>query len=81
MLQECGVVGDWHKYPTWAWHTVGAEIRALLLIHYVTYAQELDSFLKVLIGISVAFHLMLFLLLLLFLLRHCDHGKGRSSGK
>jgi hypothetical protein len=56
MLQECGVVGDWHKYPTWAWHTVGAEIRALLLIHYVTYAQELDSFLKVLIGISVAFH-------------------------
>jgi hypothetical protein len=40
MLQECGVVGDWHKYPTWAWHTVGAEIRALLLIHYVLQGSQ-----------------------------------------
>jgi hypothetical protein len=76
-----GVVGDWSKYPTWAWHTVGAEIRALLLIHYVTYAQELVSYLKVLIRVSVAFHLMLFLLLLLVLLRHCLHGKDRTAGE
>jgi hypothetical protein len=57
--RSVGVVGDWSKYPTWACHTVGAEISALFLIHYITYAQELDSFLKVLIRISVAFHLML----------------------
>jgi hypothetical protein len=54
---------------------------ALFLIHCVTCAQGLESYLKVLIRVKVAFLLMLFLLLLLFLLREWCHGKGRRSGE
>jgi hypothetical protein len=53
----------------------------LFLLHVITCAQGLEWYQKILIRASVAFLLMLFFLLLLFLIRHWHHGKGRKSGE
>ncbi|XP_070415640.1 leukocyte immunoglobulin-like receptor subfamily B member 4 [Equus przewalskii] len=51
------------------------------LIHDVTHAQGFKWYLKVLIGVSVAFILLFLLLLLLLLIRHRRQGKYRKSAQ
>ncbi|XP_012498766.1 PREDICTED: leukocyte immunoglobulin-like receptor subfamily A member 5, partial [Propithecus coquereli] len=61
-------------------HTVGAQLMTSFLTPDITRAQGQGRFLEVLIGVSVAFVLLLFFLLFL-LLRHRRRGKHRSSGE
>ncbi|XP_012502937.1 PREDICTED: leukocyte immunoglobulin-like receptor subfamily B member 3, partial [Propithecus coquereli] len=61
-------------------HTVGAQLMTSFLTPDVTCAQGPGRFLEVLIGVSVAFVLLLFFLLFL-LLRHRRWSKHRSSAQ